>query len=144
MNSHPKLRLVQDFICEILRDWPNVVELVSNPFVNLLIDNFINVISLWMSKLSKKMKWTNGMKEKTLNQGKTSFNKKIVNQSHLKVLTTRNGLLVASVKKISFWFYNVTTNIFIQIKSMFFYPLRIKMNSMLNYTCVGGLCEIGI
>lgn len=46
LNSHPKLRLVQDFICEILRDWPNVVELVSNPFVNLLIDNFINVISL--------------------------------------------------------------------------------------------------
>lgn len=44
MNSHPKLRLVQDFICEILKDWPNVVELVSNPFVNLLIDNFINVI----------------------------------------------------------------------------------------------------
>lgn len=44
-------------------------------------------------------KWN---ERKTLNQGKTSFNKKIVNQSHLKVLTTRNGLLVASVKKITF------------------------------------------
>lgn len=45
-------------------------------------------------------KWNE--RKKTLNQGKKSFNKKNVNQSHIKVLTTRNGLLVASVKKLLF------------------------------------------
>lgn len=42
-------------------------------------------------------KWN---ERKNIKSGEKIIQKKIVNQSHLKVLTTRNGLLVASVKNL--------------------------------------------